>query len=118
LLPDFILPRKHYGAHEIEKVITHQATQPVSEIDTAASESSVRRWVKEIGQGIQRAINNIKWQLIQMGAAVSEIRSQARTQYEELVALLEAAPRQPLSGGGYLGLANLWLGIQGRGSYL
>jgi F0F1-type ATP synthase membrane subunit b/b' len=118
LLPDFILPRKHYSAYEIEKVIGQHASQPVSDIDTEASESTVRRWIEEMEQKMQRAINSIKWQFIEMKATVSEIRSEAKTRYEELVDLLKAAPKQPQSSNSQLGLANLWLGIRGRGYYL
>ena len=111
LLPDFLLPNKHYSADEIESVIIDSATEPVSLIDTEASESTVRRWMKQIGDSIVAAIGKLKVRFGQGGQAVSEIAIYAGHCYSELAEILEMAPAESEvnSCGNRLGLANIWL---------
>ena len=118
LLPDFILPNKHYSGNEIESVIIDSGEMPVSHIETKASESTVKRWIRQIGERVERAVSMTKALFSQMGRAISEIAIDAGTGYAELEQVLEMAPEQVKHSGNKLGLANLWLGRINRRSYI
>ena len=118
LLPDFLLPRKHYSGNEIESVIIDSATESVSRIDTEASESTVRRWIKQIGGRIRDAVGKLKYIFRRDGQAVSEAAIDAGHCYSELEQILEMAPRSVKCSGNKLGLANMWLGPNGAAGYI
>ena len=110
LLPDFLLPRKHYSANEIEGVIIDSGTLPINQIDTEASESTVRRWLQQIVERIKQAVGILKYLFGRAGQAVGETAIDAGHCYSELEQVLEKAPREVRYSGNKLGLANLWLG--------
>jgi hypothetical protein len=110
LLPDFLLPHKHYSGNEIEGVIIDSATEPVSQIDTEASESTVRRWINQTGEKIKQAVSILKYLFMQAGRAVSEATIDPGPVYSELEQVLEMAPSAVKYSGNKLGLANIWLG--------
>lgn len=109
LLPDFLLPGKHYSGNEIESVIIDSATEPVSQIETEASESTVRRWVNQIGEKIKQAVGILKVLFGRLGRAVSEAAIDAGPAYSELEQILGMAPASAKHTN-KLGLANIWLG--------
>ena len=110
LLPDFLLPCKHYSGDEIEGVIIDAGTMAdVSEIDTVASESTVRRWIKQISERIDQAIGKLKYNFGRGGHAVSEVAINAAYCYNQLEQVLEMAMRPVKCCGNKLGLANIWL---------
>jgi hypothetical protein len=109
LLPDFLSPNKHYSIKEIEKVVFEAQDKSVSDIDTEASESTVRRWISQVGERITAATSVVKAIFVSMGAAVSELAIDARGGFCELESLLDAAPKPIRHSGATLGLANLWL---------
>ena len=96
--------------HEIENVINKIREKRVSEIETAASESTIYRWKARIGERITAAISVIKSIYIEMKAAVSELLLNPAGGIQELESLLDEAPRRLRYSGATLGLANLWLG--------
>jgi len=110
LLPDFLLPNKHYSGNEIESVIIDSATEPVSHIDTMASESTVRRWVKQVCEKVKQAVGILKLLFGRKGQAVSEIAIDPGPCYSELEQVLEMAPSSIKCSGNKLGMANIWLG--------
>jgi hypothetical protein len=110
LLPDFLLPHKHYSGNEVEYVIIECATEPVDRIDTAASESTVRRWIKQAGERIVQAVGILKILFGQGGHAASEVIIELGTPYGELEQVLEKAPNDIRCSGNKLGMANIWLG--------
>jgi hypothetical protein len=118
LLPDFMLPHKHYSGNEIESVIIDSADTPVSRIETEASESTVRRWIRQIGERVGRAIGILKYLFRRTGQAISEVAVDAGPVYSELEQLLEKAPQTVKSSGNKLGLANLWLGTYDISVYI
>ena len=118
LLPDFILPRKHYSGNEIEGVIIDSATVPVDKIETEASMPTVRRWIRQVGESVVRACGIIKYLFGCMGAAISEVSIEPGPGYAELEQILEKAPRQLKSSGNRLGLANLWIGTNEIKAYI
>jgi hypothetical protein len=110
LLPDFLQPHKHYSGNEIESVIIDSATEPLSHIETSASESTIRRWIKQLGEGIKQAIGILKILFGRTGHAVNEIAIDAGSVYSELEQILDIAPFSVKYSGNKLGLANIWLG--------
>jgi len=110
LLPDFLLPNKHYSGNEVESVIIDSGSQAIDEIDTEASDSTVRRWIKQIGKRIRQAVSKLKYLFGKSGQVVSETAIDAGHCYSELEQILEMAPRPVKCSGNKLGLANIWLG--------
>lgn len=90
----------------------------VSEIETAASESTIYRWKAQIGARITTAISVIKSVYIEMEAAVSELLLHPAGGIQELESLLDEAPKRLRYSGATLGLANLWLGVRSPPSYI
>jgi len=113
LLPDFLLPHKHYSGNEVEGVIIDSATEPVSRIDTEASESTVRRWIKQINERIMQAVGILKYLFGQSRRAVSEMAIDPGPCYSELEQVLERAPNDVKCSGNKLGMANIWLRSSG-----
>ena len=118
LLPDFLLPYKHYSGNEIEGVIIDSATEPVNQIDTEASESTVRRWIEQIGERIGHAVGKLKYLFGRAGQAVCEVTINTGHCYSELEQVLELAPNVLKNSGNKLGLANLWLGTNEIAAYI
>jgi len=118
LLPDFLLPYKHYSGNEIEAVIIDSESSPVSEIDTEANESTVRRWVRQIGERVRQAVSRLKYIFRRDGRSVSEVAIDPGSAYSELAQLLEMAPSEVKSSGNKLGLANLWLSTNDIREYI
>jgi hypothetical protein len=118
LLPDFLLPNKHYSGNEIESVIIDGDSVPVNQIETEASESTVRRWIRQIGGRIRRAVGILKYLFRRAGQKVSEAAIHAGSSYSELEQLLEMAPVAVKYSGNKLGLGNLWLGTNRRDTYI
>jgi hypothetical protein len=118
LLPDFLLPRKHYSGNEIESVIIDSATLPPEEIETEASAPTVRRWITQIKERINRATGIIKYLFKRAGKAISELSIETGNPYSELEQLLEMAPKRLKHSGNKLGLANLWTGTNEVRAYI
>jgi len=118
LLPDFLLPHKHYSGNEVEGVIIDSATEPVSRIDTEASESTVRRWIKQINERIVQAVGIMKCLFGRSRRAVSETAIDPGPCYSELEQVLEMAPNDVKSSGNKLGMANIWLGTNRVPAYI
>jgi len=118
LQPDFLLPCKHYSGNEIEGVIIDSATEPTNMISTAASESTVRRWIRHVSEGITQAVGILKSRFGRDGRAVSEVAIDAGQPYDELEQLLEMAPAKLKCSGNKLGLANMWLGASSAPAYI
>ena len=113
LLPDFLLPYKHYSGNEVEYVIIECATESVERIDTAASESTARRWIKQAGARIVQAVGILKFLFGQGSRAASEVAIEPGPPYSELEQVLEMAPCEIRCSGNKLGMANIWLGTNG-----
>lgn len=118
LLPDFLLPNKHYSANEIECVIIDSATENVNLIETEASQSTVRRWIKQVGERIESAVSKLKYLFRRAGQAVNEVVIDPGPCYNELEQVLGKAPSDVKHSGNRLGLANIWLGTNDIKAYI
>jgi len=118
LLPEFLLPKKHYSGNEIESVIIDSETTAVDQIDTKASGSTIRRWLKQICKRIERAAGILKYHFGHDGRAVNEVAIDTGYCYRELEQVLEMAPRMVRQCGNKLGLANIWLNTCGMAVYI
>ena len=118
LLPDFLLPHKHYSGNEVESVIIDSTMEPVSRIETEASESTVRRWIKQIGNRIAQAVGILKYLFGKARRAVSEIMIDQGSCYDELEQVLEMSPREIKCSGNKLGMANIWLRSSGMAVFI
>jgi hypothetical protein len=118
LLPDFLLPNKHYSGNEIESVLIDSGTTAINEIETEASESTVKRWIATVGESIKRSVGALKYFFARIGKAISELSILPGPPYSELEQILEMAPRRIKSSGNKLGLANLWLGASETKAYI
>ena len=118
LQPDFMLPQKHYSGNEIEGVVIDSGTISADEIDTEASYSTVRRWIKQIGERVRQAVSKLKYLFWRTGKAVSEVEIEAGHCYSELEQVLEMAPKPVKCSGNKLGLANIWLGASEVTAYI
>jgi hypothetical protein len=90
----------------------------VNEIETQASESTVRRWIDQIGERIKRAIGILKYKFGQAGKAINEVAIDTGSVYNELEQVLDFAPSVIKFSGNKLGLANLWLGTNDIKAYI
>ena len=94
-------------------MIIDSESVPVNQIETQASEPTVRRWIRQIGDRIRQAVGVLKYLFRRLSQAVSEAVIDAGPVYSELEQLLEMAPHAAKYSGNKLGLANLWLGTSG-----
>jgi hypothetical protein len=119
LLPDFILAHKHYSGNEIESVIIDSSdTANVKYINTKASEVTVRRWIKQIGDRITQAVSVLKYIFGRAGRTINEAAVTPGSSYSELEQVLEMSPSSVKYSGNKLGLANLWLGTNAIKAYI
>ena len=112
VLPDFLLPNKHYSANEVESVIMQAADGVgVYDTDTNASVSTVRRWLGEWcseGGKLQKSVNRLKMLAYSQGCAVSEIILADLPLIEQLKEFVYALPKIHFSGN-LLGFAGIYL---------
>jgi len=99
ILPDFVLPYKQYSADEIESVLIDAQSMRASDIDTEASESTVRRWIKEMNKKVEEWISLLKAHLYKIELRIkSEITYKGLTIIEQLELVTEELPKIRCSG--------------------
>ena len=112
VLPDFLLPNKHYSANEIESVIMQAADGVgVYDIDTPASVPTIRRWLGEMTDAdgkLQAWVSGLKTLAIDKGCAISEIIMAELPLIEQLGKFVHALPKIRFSGN-LLGFAGIYL---------
>lgn len=110
VLPDFIRPYKHYSACDAEMVLRdHEEGIPAEQIETAASISTVIRWIKEFkykGQQMAGALRSLLFRYT--GRFVSELKLASRKTFDNMEQLLQALP-QIESSNLIIGETNIWL---------
>ncbi|AUS95457.1 DUF6431 domain-containing protein [Clostridium thermosuccinogenes] len=110
IIPDFIRPYKHYSACDSELVLRDQEDGiPLEEIETAASISTLRRWVEEFRQRGRQAAGALRAILYRYyGKFVNElemIETKVFHMIERLLGLLPQIESSHLA----IGETNMWL---------
>lgn len=110
VIPDFIRPYKHYSACDSEMALRdHEDGIPTEEIETAASISTVRRWVSEFmdrGKQAAGALRSILYR--HYGRLVNELEAagaKVLSMIEQLLEMLPGLESSHLS----IGETNMWL---------
>lgn len=110
IIPDFIRPYKHYSACDTEMVLRDEEDGiPLEEIETAASISTLRRWVKEFRHRGRQAVGALRSILYKhYGRLINELEAAGTKIFRMIERLLEMFPEVESS---YLaiGEANMWL---------
>jgi len=109
VIPDFIMPYKHYSANEIESVIMQSENMPVYDIDTSASVDTVRRWLGEMKGKMSEWVSRLKVLAAERYASpVSEVILASLSLIEQIRELSQKLPRIKWAGN-LLGYAGIWL---------
>lgn len=110
IIPDFIRPYKHYSACDSELVLRDQEDgMPLEEIETAASTSTLRRWVEEFkhrGRQAAGALRSILYR--HYGKFVNEFEAAGAKIMSIIERMLEILP-EVKSSHLAIGEANMWL---------
>jgi hypothetical protein len=116
LIPDFIMPYKHYKAEVIQSVIAeHENERNIEYLDGYATDiSTMRRWVKQFNERGERAVGWLISILLSLyNCQISMIKLQNKTLLKQLARLLREF-RLPDSGG-IIGRVNVILTTQNCG---
>jgi len=96
LLPDFLLPFKHYTAAEIEGVLRHFfGGGRLSELHSEADESTLRRWWKEFSQKLPQWAGSLEAQVFKLfnrTPSFIEMSSLPLTRLQKVLSQLPALP--------------------------
>jgi hypothetical protein len=116
LIPDFIMPHKHYKASVIEWVITERESgKNVEHLDGCAADiSTMRRWTRQFGERGARAVGWLLSLLLTLyEQQISLLELQNRTLLKQLARLLREYT--PPKSGGVIGGVNIILTTQNCG---
>lgn len=119
ILPDFISPRKHYSASDIELTLKDvQDGIMVDEIEVRPSISTVKRWMMEFGEKVQQAAGALKSLLYTLfDKVIGEISLFKLQSFELLSRILQEFPEIECSDI-TIGEANIWLLKSEAGFYI
>ena len=110
IIPDFVSPRKHYSACDIELALndTEEGT-PVEQVETEASISTLRRWRNEFIVRAEQAVGALRGLLYLLyEKTINEFELAGLKRFAKLEKLLEKFP--PIhSSGLIIGTTNIWL---------
>jgi hypothetical protein len=113
LIPEFLMPHKHYEAAVIEGVImNYEDKEPLS--DCAADNSTMRRWINQFKERGARAVGWLLSALFTVyGRYISALEMQNRSLLKQLARLLSEYPVP--EGGAIIGRANIVLTMYNYG---
>lgn len=119
VIPDFIKPYKHYSAGDIEFVLRDvEDGIPAEHVETAASTSTVKRWIGELREKGRQAAGALKSLLNRLfNKIINEIEFTGMKIFEVLERILEHFPAIESSNLA-IGEANLWLTNHVAGVYV
>jgi len=116
LIPDFIMPHKHYKAEVVEKVIAaREKGENVEYLDGCAADiSTMRRWVRQFSERGALAVGWLHSILLNLyERQISLFELQNKTLLKQLARLLREFPK--LKIGRVIGRANIVLTTQNCG---
>lgn len=109
VIPDFVSPRKHFSAAEREAVIEERENGiPIERIESAASVSTVKRWISEFERKSTEILGVLGSMLFKVcGTISSPIILAEGCGLKAINSLLEDLPSIE-SSGLFIGKANIW----------
>jgi hypothetical protein len=119
VIPDFISPRKHYSACDIEFALNdlEEGLKP-EKVESEASIQTVRRWWAEYKDKLPQAAGALRSLIYRVfSKTVNELMITGIKGFALLEHMLEAFPRID-SGGFVMGEANMWLSSHWTGVML
>lgn len=110
ILPDFISPRKHYSACDIELTLEDiEEEVPLEEIETTASISTVKRWFAEFKEKVSQAAGVLKSLLYTIfNKTIGEVSLFKLQSFKLISRIVQGFPVIENSGL-VIGEANIWL---------
>lgn len=110
IIPDFISPRKHYSACDIELALMDAENGiSVNEIETEASITTMERWIKEFRGKVNQAAGALRSLLYTIfNKTIGEFSLLGMQSFELLSRILEEFPTVKNSGL-VIGESNIWL---------
>lgn len=110
IIPDFIRPYKHYSACDSELVLQdNEDGIPAQEIETAASISTIQRWISEFKHRGQQAVGALRSILyIYYRKSISDLELAGMKVLSMIERILDALP-QTESSHLTIGETNMWL---------
>jgi len=110
IIPDFIRPYKHYSACDTEMALRDQEDGiPLEEIETAASISTLRRWVAEFRYRGWQAVGALRSILYRhYGRFINELEAASTKVFHMIERMLELLPEVESSHLA-IGEANMWM---------
>ena len=120
VIPDFLLPDRKYSSKEIEQVIeAKEEGTPISEIDTEAEESTMRRWWNQFKERSKKVIDKLESKLaVGHQGMLSLIHSDVKGLKRLKLLLSKFLELNPKEYTCKLGLANHLLNAEGSLIYL
>ena len=109
LIPDFIMPQKHYEGAVIEAAISKAEEEESLRLnESPADDSTVRRWINEFKERGARAVGWLRSKLfIAYGVHISTLEMQSKKLLKQLASL--ALKLHALGSGGVIGSVNIIL---------
>lgn len=110
VIPDFISPRKHYSAYDIEVVLndTEDGITP-EKIESEASVQTIRRWMQEYKDKLEQAAGALRALLFKLfSRTINELKLIGGKGFKLLEKIMEVFPNVDSSHLA-IGEANLWL---------
>ena len=119
IIPDFVKPKKHYSACDIEIALNEiEENIPVEQIETEASISTLRRWQNEFIERSGQAIGALRGLLYQLyEKTIGELELAGLKRFAKLEKILERFP-QIQSSNLVIGETNIWLTNYVAGEFL
>ena len=119
IIPDFVKPKKHYSACDIEIALNEMEEGiPVEQVETEASISTLRRWRNEFIDRAEQAVGALRGLLYLLyEETINELELAGLKQFAKLEKILERFPRIQ-SSNLVIGETNIWLTNHIAGAYL
>ena len=110
VIPDFIRPYKHYSACDSEMSLRDMEEGiPVEQVETAASVSTIQRWMAEFREKSSQAFGALKALLFRLyKKTVNELSLSGLRPFKMLERILEKFP-EIKSNNLVIGETNMWL---------
>jgi hypothetical protein len=114
VIPDFLCPYKRYVGAEIEAAVAAQNSKEATNSNTAAEESTIRRWRKQFAMRLKERLNTLERTLLKEYTQMVSLLNNSQG-IERVRKLMQLFPKRPAAN--LLGRANIELIWSGSGLY-